>query len=632
MPARPLTAATLLLWAPYEVECQAELLREDQWPLATWERYIVDNRNDRVKWACVNWAGAYMDEHAVLGLNRRHIDDIARRIVELGFNCVRLPYSTQGVIMNPVVSDAHVAKNPQLQGGRRMLDLFDAAVEALTKRRLMVIINNHNSKSGWCCAYDSEEGLWYTPGFNESIWLQGLVTLAIRYKGNKFVVAFDIRNEPHDYGGVGLTWGNGDEKHDWALAAKRAGDAILKVHPFYLIVVEALCLAKELRPLQKHQVNLAIDNRVVYEVHAYHYFQMYSMWSDMFMSWKATRNLALSLAVLPLALLILLHVAWIFVGRIWPPPGILATSVGAWIFIAGMAFMLFHTAVYFSMTTTACSITAIDEQRPAMLTGAVAALSGAVLLYVGHRTRLGLRCLTGWARTLRNKPGKGGTAGSEEELTEFAVLFSDTEDGSDEDKDCCCCRPGCMSVGLAYKGLLTGTAQRASWDCGLCCGLQCCILALLLLLAIVGVCWFSWVATRYWWFKRHHDIMWGFALDGGHAWTAPVWVGEFGTSGARGNYWLLLMRYMSERDVDWAYWVLNPEKPLTERYVVGRGWVRYQHPAWVNETWGILETDWETVRYPWKMMDLRRVMPSPAHWSPEEYPCNRDIYGSECGG
>merc|ERR1719259_1224488 len=88
----------------------------------------------------------------------------------------------------------------------------------------------------------------------------------------------------------------------------------------------------------------------------------------------------------------------------------------------------------------------------------------------------------------------------------------------------------------------------------------------------------------------------------------------------------------SERDVDWAYWVLNPEKPLTEKYVVGKGWVRFDHPRWVNETWGILESDWYTIRYPWKMLDLQRVMTSPSRWSPGGYPCNRDIYGSECGG
>lgn len=619
----------------------SRLLREDQWPLRTWERYIVDNRNDRVKWACVNWAGAYMDQHTVLGLDRRHIDDIAQRISELGFNCVRLPFSTEGVVENPVVLDRDLSANPHLQGGKRMLDLFDAAVEALTKQNLMVIINNHNSKSGWCCAFDSEEGLWYTPHYNESQWLQGLVTLAERYKDNKYVVAFDVRNEPHDYGGVGLTWGDGDPKTDWALAAKRAGDRILTVNPNVLIVIEALCLAKDLRPMRNHQVQLIVPNRVVYEVHAYHYFQMYSMWSDMFMSWVDTRRLAMTFALIPILIIAICLRAWTALRCIRPPPGVLATSVGTWVFLLSFSFVVFHIGVWQTMRTTSCSVGATGEQLPCILFWCVPSLVGLCIFLCGYEYHCGARCVKRWLHDHRqikacccDNRGESPTSSSREVVgNDFAALSTDDEsEASEAEWSLCCWSKDFESWRVAVKVMRGDMPEKVAWDSGLCCGLQCFIFAVILLIAMVGIYVFAYIATSYWWFQRHHDHMWGFALIQGHEWTAPVWVGEFGTSAARGNYWLQLLHYMSARDVDWAYWVLNPEKPLTEEYVVGQGWVRFKEKKWVNETWGILESDWERVRFPWKMLDLARVMNSPGEWVPEDYPCDRSIYGSECGG
>lgn len=69
---------------------------------------------------------------------------------------------------------------------------------------------------------------------------------------NPLVVAFDIRNEPHDVPARHMTWGDGNPATDWAYAAERAGDAILDVNPDLLIVVSALCFCMDLRPVKAH--------------------------------------------------------------------------------------------------------------------------------------------------------------------------------------------------------------------------------------------------------------------------------------------------------------------------------------------------------------------------------------------
>merc|ERR1719336_3826438 len=77
----------------------------DQLPLKTQGRWIMSRDNKRVKWACVNWAGAHQTFMVPGGLDRQHRDNIAKLIVDMGFNCVRLNWSTQMVMQNPLVSE-----------------------------------------------------------------------------------------------------------------------------------------------------------------------------------------------------------------------------------------------------------------------------------------------------------------------------------------------------------------------------------------------------------------------------------------------------------------------------------------------------------------------------------------------
>ena len=66
-------------------------------------------------------------------------------------------------------------------------------------------------------------------------------------------------------------------------------------------------------------------------------------------------------------------------------------------------------------------------------------------------------------------------------------------------------------------------------------------------------------------------------------------MGEFGT-GEDSEEWGKILRYVEEKDLDWAYWSIDG----------------YKYPG-EEETFGLLEADYETVRNPWLVEQLQRV-------------------------
>ncbi|CAL5332873.1 unnamed protein product [Camellia sinensis] len=60
-------------------------------PLSTDSRWIVDETGWHVKLSCVNWA-SHLDAVVAEGLSKQSIDSISKKIVSMGFNCVRLTW------------------------------------------------------------------------------------------------------------------------------------------------------------------------------------------------------------------------------------------------------------------------------------------------------------------------------------------------------------------------------------------------------------------------------------------------------------------------------------------------------------------------------------------------------------
>lgn len=87
---------------------------------------------------------------------------------------------------------------------------------------------------------------------------------------------------------------------------------------------------------------------------------------------------------------------------------------------------------------------------------------------------------------------------------------------------------------------------------------------------------------------------WGFIITQGKPFTAPLWVGEFGTvhdaadvdaSTGAGLWFESLRRYLAVGDVDWSYWALNGTEANGAPVDPSRTTAK-------TETYGILDTTW----------------------------------------
>lgn len=71
----------------------ATIIHHAALPLFTSSRWIIDDRNGgaRVKLSCVNWV-SHLDAVVAEGLSKQPLDVVSKKIVAMGFNCVRLTY------------------------------------------------------------------------------------------------------------------------------------------------------------------------------------------------------------------------------------------------------------------------------------------------------------------------------------------------------------------------------------------------------------------------------------------------------------------------------------------------------------------------------------------------------------
>ncbi len=98
---------------------------------------------------------------------------------------------------------------------------------------------------------------------------------------------------------------------------------------------------------------------------------------------------------------------------------------------------------------------------------------------------------------------------------------------------------------------------------------------------------------------------------------APLWIGEFGNdtrsldnfgraSSPAAVWWNNIEAWLTERDVDWCWWALNPTQPRGTVPVTGRHRSNWGDP----EGYGLLAPDWRGVANP-AVLDLLKAMIPP---------------------
>ena len=177
--------------------------------LSTSSRWIVDDRGRRVKLACVNWP-SHLEPVLAEGLGHRPLGAIAAGVAAMGFNCVRLTWptflATDASYASLTVAEslrrlnltgalAGVGANNPGVADLSLVDAFGAVVRALGASGVMVILDNHVSRPGWCCRANDGNGFFGDADFDPEVWIDGLAKMAAMFAGADNVIGMSIRNE-----------------------------------------------------------------------------------------------------------------------------------------------------------------------------------------------------------------------------------------------------------------------------------------------------------------------------------------------------------------------------------------------------------------------------------------------------
>ena len=230
-------------------------------------RQILDEANQPVRVAGINWFGFETSNYVAHGLWSRDYKSVLDQVKSLGYNTLRLPYSDdifKGT--QPTSLNTSGGMNADLVG-LNSLQVMDKLVNYSGTIGLKVILDRHRPDSA------GQSALWYTASVPETTWIANLKSIAARYAGNSAVVGIDLHNEPHDP----ACWGCGDTATDWRLAAQRGGEAVLGANPKLLIFVEGVQTFNgsstwwggNLQGAAQYPVQLSVPNRVVYSAHEY---------------------------------------------------------------------------------------------------------------------------------------------------------------------------------------------------------------------------------------------------------------------------------------------------------------------------------------------------------------------------
>ena len=236
--------------------------------LSTSGNQIVDADGNSVRFAGVNWFGLETSNFAPHGLWSRGYVEMMDQMKMEGFNTIRLPFSDELLEPDSIANGIDFSKNPDLEG-LTGLQVMDKIIAQADKIGMRIILDHHRSDAG---SGPNDSGLWYSPTYPESVWIEHLSKLASRYAGNASVVGIDLHNEPHG----AATWGDGSA-NDWRLAAERAGNAVLAANPNLLIIVEGIEAASSgnywwggnLSNAGEFPVRLNVADRLVYSAHDY---------------------------------------------------------------------------------------------------------------------------------------------------------------------------------------------------------------------------------------------------------------------------------------------------------------------------------------------------------------------------
>ncbi|XP_022776201.1 uncharacterized protein LOC111317932 [Durio zibethinus] len=243
-------------------------------PLSTNLRWIVDEKGQRVKLACVNWV-SHLEPVVAEGLSKQPMGMIAKRIVSMGFNCVRFTWPLF-LVTNDSLASLTVRQSFQSLGllesiagiqannpsiiDVSLIKAYQAVVSSLGENNVMVILDNHISTPGWCCSSFDGNGFFGDQYFNPDLWITGLTRMATLFNGVTNVVGMSLRNELR---------GPNQNVSDWYRYMQKGAEAVHSANPDVLVILSGLSYDKDLSFIRNQPANLTFSGKLVFEVHWY---------------------------------------------------------------------------------------------------------------------------------------------------------------------------------------------------------------------------------------------------------------------------------------------------------------------------------------------------------------------------
>ena len=246
---------------------------------------LYDAQGKEVRLTGINWFGFETAQLKFHGLWTRDMKSVLKQIKDLGFNCIRIPYTDAmlkpgaAIQIDSYGSDPYTGVTPMngdIAHVKTPLALLDEVVKWCQANHLKIILDNHARIPDGYLA----ETIWYSAEVPEATWIDNWVFLANRYKTYDAVVGMDLDNEPHGKtpgSPTTATWGNSSPGTDWNKAAERCGNAILQANPNVLILVEGIELVNNepywwggnLLGVRNYPVKLSNPAKLMYSPHEY---------------------------------------------------------------------------------------------------------------------------------------------------------------------------------------------------------------------------------------------------------------------------------------------------------------------------------------------------------------------------
>lgn len=245
-------------------------------PLSTKSRWVVGGDGRRVKLACVNWV-SHLETVFAEGLGKKPVDEISKDIKSKGFNCVRFTWPLD-LATNKTLARLTVRRNFESLGLHRaiseivannpdLIDLptieaYERVVASMGENHVMVILDNHLTKPGWCCRTTDGNGFFGDRYFDPKIWIKGLVRMATLFRPYKNVVGMSLRNELR---------GPNQTIESWFKYMPKGAAAVNAANPNVLVILSGLNFDTDLSFLRNktEAISKKLTDKLVFEFHWY---------------------------------------------------------------------------------------------------------------------------------------------------------------------------------------------------------------------------------------------------------------------------------------------------------------------------------------------------------------------------